>query len=132
MNRKTRRNFVKKARKKGISKNTAEAYIAIKEAGLDKLSLPKRFNEGDMVRIDVEKIMSRKDYERLNPKYREFIESNRDSVFTAHLERDTLISFVEHPEWLFWSGILIKVEEENNGKDEEIESEAKGKENSRD
>lgn len=132
MNRKERRNFVKKARKKGISKNTAEAYIAIKEAGLDKLSLPKQFSEGDRVRLDVEKITSRKDYEQLNQKYREFVESNRDTVFTAHLERDTLISFVEQPEWLFWSGVLIKAKGENDGKDEEIKSEAKGKENSGD
>lgn len=130
MNRKARRDFVKKARKKGISKNTAEAYIAIKEAGLDKLSLPKQFNEGDRVKLDVEKITSRKDYERLNPKYREFVESNRDTVFTAHLERDTLISFVEQPEWLFWSGILIKVEEESDGTNEEVEPEAKSEENS--
>lgn len=132
MNRKARRDFVKKARKKGISKNTAEAYIAIKEAGLDKLSLPKQFNEDDRVKLDVEKITSRKDYERLNPKYREFVESNRDTVFTAHLERDTLISFVEQPEWLFWSGILIKVEEESDGTNEEVEPEAKSEENSGD
>lgn len=130
MNRKARRDFVKKARKKGISKNTAEAYIAIKEAGLDKLSLPKQFNEGDRVKLDVEEITSRKDYERLNPKYREFVESNRDTVFTAHLERDTLISFVEQPEWLFWSGILIKVEEESDGTNGEVEPEAKSEENS--
>lgn len=133
MNRKARRDFVKKACKKGISKNTAEAYIAIREAGLDKLSLPKQFNEGDKVKLDVEKITSRKDYERLNPKYKEFVESNRNTVFTAHLERDTLVSFVEQPEWLFWSGSLIKVKgEANETEKEKPELEAASEENSGD
>ena len=115
MNRQQRRAFVKKAKSKGISKNAAEAYLAIKEAGLDKLSFPKQFQEGDKVKLDVEKIKGRKDYEKMNPKYKEFVESNVDTVFTAHLERETLISLKEQPEWLFWSGSLIKVKGETDG-----------------
>lgn len=115
MNRKQRRAFVKKAKSKGISKNVAEAYLAIKEAGLDKVSLPKQFQEGDKVKLDVEKIKKRKDYEKMNPKYKEFVESNVDTVFTAHLERETLISLKEQPEWLFWGGSLIKVKGETDG-----------------
>lgn len=128
MNRQQRRAFVKKAQSKGISKNAAEAYIAIKEAGLDKLSLPKQFQEGDKVKLDVEKIMKRKDYEKMNPKYKEFVESSADKVFTVHLERETLISLREQPEWLFWSGSLIKVKGDADGEqvgrhDAEAESE---------
>lgn len=115
MNRQQRRAFVKKAQSKGISKNVAEAYIAIKEAGLDKLSLPKQFQEGDRVKLDVEKIKGYKDYEKMNPKYKEFVESNADTVFTAHPERETLVSLKEQPEWLFWSGNLIKVKVETDG-----------------
>lgn len=115
MNRKQKREFVKKAHSKGISKNTAEAYLAIKEAGLDKLTLPKQFQEDDRVKLDVEKIKERKDYEKMNPRYKEFVESNADTVFTVHLERETLISLKERPEWLFWSGSLIKVNEETDG-----------------
>lgn len=129
MNRQQKRAFVKKAKSKGISKNAAEAYIAIKEAGLDKLSLPKQFQEDDKVKLDVEKIMKRKDYEKMNPRYKEFVESSADKVFTVHLERETLISLKEQPEWLFWSGSLIKVKGDTDGEqverhDTEAESEA--------
>lgn len=130
MNRQQRRAFVKKAKSKGISKNAAEAYIAIKEAGLDRLSLPKQFQEGDKVKLDVEKIKRRKDYDKMNPKYKEFVESNVDTIFTAHLERETLISFKEQPEWLFWSGSLIKVKGDTDGEQvEKHDTDAEGKEN---
>lgn len=133
MNRQQRRAFVKKAQSKGISRNAAEAYIVIKEAGLDKLSLPKQFREGDKVKLDVEKIKRRKDYGKMNPKYKEFVESNADTVFTAHLERETLISLKEQPEWLFWSGSLIKVKEDTDGEQtEKHDADAAGKENSGD
>lgn len=129
MNRQQKRAFVKNAQKKGISKNVAEAYIAIKEAGLDKLSLPQQFQEGDKVKLNVEKITKRKDYEKMNSKYKEFVESSADKVFTVHLERKTLISLKEQPEWLFWSGSLIKVKgdtdgEQVEGHDAETEGEA--------
>lgn len=119
MNRQQKRAFIKKAKSKGISKNVAEAYLAIKEAGLDKVSLPKQFQEGDKVKLDVEKIKQRKDYEKMNPRYKEFVESNADTVFTAHLERETLISLAEQPEWLFWSGSLIKVKEKTDAEEPE-------------
>lgn len=119
MNRQQKRAFVKKAKSKGISKNVAEAYLAIKEAGLDKVSLPKQFQEGDKVKLDVEKIKRRKDYEKMNPRYKEFVESNADTAFTAHLERETLISLAEQPEWLFWSGSLIKVKEKTDAEEPE-------------
>lgn len=123
MNRQQKRAFVKKAQSKGISKNVAEAYLAIKEAGLDKVSLPKQFQEGDKVKLDVEKITQRKDYEKMNPRYKEFVESNVDTVFTAHLERETLISLAEQPEWLFWSGSLIKVKENADAEENDAETE---------
>lgn len=133
MNRQQKRAFVKKAQSKGISKDAAKAYLAIREAGLDKLSLPKQFQEGDKVKLDVEKIKRRKDYERLNPRYKEFVESNADTVFTAHLERETLISLKEQPEWLFWSGSLIKVKEEIDGEQvEKHDAEATGEADSGD
>ena len=125
MNRQQKRAFVKKAQSKGISKNVAEAYLAIKEAGLDKVSLPKQFQEGDKVKLDVEKITQRKDYEKMNPRDKEFVESNVDTVFTAHLERETLISLAEQPEWLFWSGSLIKVKEKANAEENDAETEGK-------
>lgn len=124
MNRKERRDFVKKARRQGISKNTAEAYIAIKEAGLDKPSLPKKFQEGDKVLLDIEKIKARKNYDRMSENYKAFVESNEGVVFTAHVERDNLISMKEAPAWLFWSGDLIKVETEVTDASEAEENDA--------
>lgn len=126
MNRQQKRAFVKKAQSKGISKDAAKAYLAIREAGLDKLSLPKQFQEDDKVKLDVEKIKRRKDYKKLNPRYKEFVESNADTLFTVHLERETLISLKEQPEWLFWSGSLIKVKGDTDGEQmERHDAEAK-------
>lgn len=113
MNRKQKRDFVRQVRKKGVSKSTAEAFIAIQEAGLGKPSFPQHIVEGDKVRIDLEKVKARKNHDKMSANYKEFVENNADKVFTAHVERPNLISFVEAPAWLFWSGDLIKVGDEN-------------------
>lgn len=114
MNRKERRAFVKNARRRGISKSTAEAYIAIREAGLDKPMLPSKIAEDDKVLLNVERIQNRKNYEKMSDGYKEFVSSNAGVVFTAHVERENLISLKESPAWLFWSGDLIKEEEETD------------------
>lgn len=116
MNRQQKRSFIKQAQKKGISRNVAEAYISVKESGMDIVSLPKQIHEDDRVKLDVEKIKSRNDYQKMNPKYKQFIEANKDTVFTAHIERDTLISLKEFPEWLFWSGDVIVLGDESGSK----------------
>lgn len=112
MNRKTRRNFYKKVRNKGISREAAYAYLEMKEAGLDELFLnpPTAFYRGDKVRIDTQKIKSRKAYERMNEEYRRFIESSDGVVYTARPEKGNFIVLEENPAWHFWSGDLIKVD----------------------
>lgn len=104
INRKQKRTFIKQSQKRGISKDIAEAYIAIRE--------PNQIQEGDMVKLDVKKIKGYKGYKNMNPKYREFVEANADAVFTAHLEKRAFISLKEQPEWLFWCGDIIKVKGE--------------------
>lgn len=104
MNRKEKRLFIKKAQDAGFDKKMAEMYLAIRENDVSELK------EGDKVKLDVKKITESKDYQKLNPKYQEFVESNIDTIFTAHLEQRGLISLIEQPEWLFWGGNLIKVE----------------------
>ena len=47
-------------------------------------------------------------------KYKDFIESAGDTVFTARQERKNLISLEESPQWLFWSGDLIIVNNEDS------------------
>ena len=133
MNRKERRNFVKKVRSKGVSKSTAEAYLAIREAGLDKPMLPSKISEDDKVRLNLERIQSRKNYDKMSDGYKSFVSENEGVIFTAHVEKENLISLKEYPAWLFWSGDLIKItEEEDAGESEVHDAEAAGETDSGD
>jgi len=104
MNRAERREFVKRAKKRGISEEIAEAYLSVRDSGT------RDFGEGDKVRLNVQRIQSQKGYQKMSARYKEFVEANVNTVFTAHIEQETLVSLKEQPEWLFWSGHLIKVE----------------------
>ena len=111
MNRKARRDFYKKVRNKGISKEAAYAYLEMKEAGMDELFLnpPSTFQSGDKVRIDTQKIKARKAYERMNDEYKRFIDASDGVVYTARPEKGNFVAPEENPAWHFWSGDLIKV-----------------------
>ena len=102
MNREQRRALAKRAQKNGMSKELAE--IA---SGAGEHTKPQAFDEGDKIRLNVEAIKARKNYERMSPMYKEFVEAAGDTVFTAHVERANMISLAEEPKWLFWSGDLI-------------------------
>lgn len=116
MNREQKRTFVKKAQEKGVNRDIAKIYAETlwERSGAGTHTPPQDINEGEKLMLDVDKIKSRRDYERMTDKYKEFINSNVDTVFTAHVERKTLISFAEEPEWLFWCGDLIKIEKETD------------------
>ena len=45
--------------------------------------------------------------------YKEFVDASEGVVFTAHVERENMISLVEEPKWLFWSGDLEKVPQDD-------------------
>ena len=111
MNREQRRTFVKKAQSRGIDKATAQNYAEIIGNDTGPHTPRQEIVEGEKVKLNVESIKSRKNYERMSDLYKEFINSNTDTIFTAHVERPTLISFVEEPKWLFWCGDLTKVKE---------------------
>lgn len=72
--------------------------------------------DGDLVQLDVDRIMSRKEYPKMQEEYRGFVESSRGKTFTAHpynQKRDGFaakIELKEEPRWLFWSGDVILVE----------------------
>lgn len=74
-------------------------------------SPPQEIDEGGKVRLNTELIKARKNYQRMAESYKKFVEQNDDTVFTAHVERENMISMVEEPRWLFWSGDLIKVDD---------------------
>lgn len=114
MNRDQRRAMEKALRKKGLSKENAKAYVqimnnadAIRLGGAGEISPPKHIEEGDKIRLDISRVKARKNYGRMAQGYRDFVESAGDTVFTAHVERENMISLTEDPRWLFWSGDLI-------------------------
>lgn len=73
--------------------------------------------DGDRVRLNVPRITGRKNYMRLQESYREFVEANADSVFTARAYRpkadgfSAMLEFAEAPTWLFGQDDLIRVED---------------------
>lgn len=73
-------------------------------------SPPQEIAEGDKVRLNIELVKTRKNYSRMAEGYKKFVEQNDGTVFTAHVERENMISMAEEPRWLFWSGDLIKVD----------------------
>ena len=111
MNREQRRALAKRAQKHGMSKELTKAYAEI-ASGTGEHTKPHAFEEGDKIRLNVEAIKVRKNYERMSPMYKEFVEAAGDTVFTAHVERANMISLAEEPKWLFWSGDLVKVTDE--------------------
>lgn len=110
INRAGKRAFTKTAKKAGISKGDAEKYVFIVNEGAGTPSPPQEIEEGEKVKLNTELIKARKNYPRMAERYREFVEQNEDTVFTAHVERENMISMVEELRWLFWSGDLIKVD----------------------
>lgn len=118
LNRDQKKMLEKVYRKSGKSRNEAKK-IAQQMYDIDKIRLegtgetspPQKFQEDTKFKLDIEKIKARKNYERMNENYKQFLADNVDTVFTAHVDRGHLISAKEEPRWLFWSGDLIKVEE---------------------
>lgn len=112
MNRAQQRKFVRAARKKGVDKSVAELYLRVKNHG----SVPQRFEEGDKVRLNVERIRKHPDYGRLSSIYREFVESHVDDIFTVaydarRKENPTEVCLKEdRAGWLFWTGDLVRAD----------------------
>lgn len=105
MNRPQRR----KLKKVGIIVNSANKII-----GEDEY-----LNEGQRVRLNVEMIMSRPEYDRLNEKYKDFIQDHKDDTFTVeydpkYLPNPRVVCFAEDmsdPKWLWWDGDLKIIED---------------------
>lgn len=80
------------------------------------------FVEGEKVTLDTARIIGRKDWMKKNPKYKEFVTSSADKVFTVHFEEKyaknhvlaCLIEDTNDPKWLFWVGDFKRVKD---GKD---------------
>ena len=116
MNREQRRTYEKKLRAKGVSKSDAENIVALKQ----KLDSVEPLPEGQRVRLNIKSIMEHPDYERLTDRYKQFVQDNKDNVFTVeydpqHLKNPTLVCLKEDPtpvKWIWWVGDLEIVKEE--------------------
>lgn len=105
MNRKKRREFTKKAKEKGVPEEYIKSYITMLNNKNNDSSIP----DGTKIMLDVNKIRSGKNYERMLPEYKAFVESSKDRVFTAHVKEGGLIELEEETKWLFWPGDLKKI-----------------------
>lgn len=78
------------------------------------------FVEGEKVRLKTKQITERKDWVTKNKKYKDFVTSNHDTVFTIHFEEKyaknhVLACFEEaDTKWLFWVGDLERVKDGKN------------------
>jgi hypothetical protein len=120
MNRDQKKTLERAYRKFGKSKSEAKK-LSQQMYDIDKIRLegtgdrtpPQKFQEDDKFMLDVKLIKSRKNYDRMNDAYKQFVADNEGKILTVHVERGNLISAKEEPKWLFWSGDLIKPKEES-------------------
>lgn len=110
MNREQKRKFVKNQKKRGVKESEAKAYAEIISHGSGQNTPPNSIAEGDKVKLNIDAITARQNYNIMSGLYKEFVTANKDEVFTAHVERENLISFIEEPRWIFWSGDLVLIE----------------------
>ena len=110
MNREDKRKFIKQFKEKGYSKKEIDQMVMLKEMMDNKKNLQK----GQKVKLNLERIMSHPDYHNHTEKYRSWVESHIDVIFTveydkAHTDKPTLVCLKEDdskPKWLFWEGDL--------------------------
>ena len=70
--------------------------------------------DGDKVRLNINRIQSYKDYYKRPDKYKLWVKSHHNDVFTVELYGDKKVrcTFKEDttdPKWIFWLGDLIKL-----------------------
>lgn len=110
LNRENRRVLKKKLRNKGLRTLAADTLESLGN------EIDHKICDGDLVTLNVDQIIARKDYPRMQSEYRQFVESSRDKVFVAHSYRkrpdgfSALIELEGVENWLFWYGDLIQVE----------------------
>lgn len=74
--------------------------------------------EGEKVKIDYKKITESPNFKNSQKEYIEWIENNKENVFTVeydenHKKNPVLIQLKEDttvPKWLFWEGYLKRIE----------------------
>lgn len=118
-NREQRRKMEKRLKKGILDVDTAISMLERRVNTANAPGLP----EGTHVRLNVDQIVKRPDYSKMQDAYRQFVESNADTEFTvAYDEKHTSGKLVllrynrgladgeTHPAWLFYSGDLIALD----------------------
>lgn len=104
MNREQKREFIRRAKKRGVSEEQANLYLTLK-SGFNTTKI----KDGDKVKLDIKMIKSEKSYGDKHSEYKDFIEASEDVVYTVQIEdcKGNFVSLRENPKWLFWTGNLI-------------------------
>lgn len=124
MNREQRRAFVRKAKRVGVDERVATTTLDIFTNGVGTFSPANPdIKTGDVVQIDMTKVTARKNYDKMAPAYKEFVMSSEGKLFHAVDEGHNTIHLEEAPKWLFWSGDLIRVEQESEDQDDGADAE---------
>ena len=86
MNREERRNTVKKLQKKGLKRETAETIVERMDFAEHHFS--RDVWEGEKVKLNYDRITHYKDWKILRQEYRDFVTTNKDTVFTVEFDED--------------------------------------------
>jgi len=108
MNREQRRKTAKELKSKGYSKEKVDAFLNINKS-------TETIPEGTKVKLNIDKIKSHPDYNKLTSKYKSWVNENKDKVFTVKYEKyygdnPNIVALLEDEiGWNFYVGDLIVV-----------------------
>ena len=138
MNREQRRQTVKNLQKKGLKRESAETIV--ERMDFTEHHFSRDVWEGEKVKLNYNRITHYKDWKILRQEYKDFVEANKDTVFTVEFDDirkkeaekndgfSGLCQFVEDTtpvKWLFYAIDLIPEPNQKRPKTEtELQNEA--------
>lgn len=116
MNREQKCKQTQKLKAEGFSMNQINAFFRYKQMEESNETIP----EGTKVKLDLDRIKSHLGYKGLTEKYRNWVETNVDKVFTVEYDKGKKVNPVtvclkedeSQPKWLFWVGDLEVVKDD--------------------
>ena len=106
-----------KLKNNGVSNGEVKLRAALKKlTGIVNSSTLNKLKDGDKVTLNIESIKSDVNYQRKVPDYKQFVEDNKDTVFTVeydkkHTKESLLICFKEdNRKWLWHELDIVRVE----------------------
>jgi hypothetical protein len=118
MNRAERRAYAKRMKKMGANSTEVMKLLELQKAGT-------RLTQGTKVKLNYDKIVNDSGYADKTQWFRDFVENNKDTVFTVQLDDQynkmnsnifvRLAEDTSEPKWLWFASDLIPIEEKTNG-----------------